>query len=136
MGIINVKLIALQALATFLWGVRFVFGSLHFIANQLGDLSMKELEQQENLGSSTDRSRPTSFRVSHVSDLLEENAGHLRSCHPSTTDPICSVSAFSKSDSDGDRKVFMVGQGDTPPTKQKRELPKLPPCKLQGQRGR
>jgi hypothetical protein len=68
MGIIIMKSMAFQALAMFSMGSRFVFGSLHFIVNQLGDLIMQEPEQQENSGSGINRSSPTLARVSLVSE--------------------------------------------------------------------
>jgi hypothetical protein len=40
MGIIIVKSLAFETLAKFSPSMRFVFGSLHFNANRLGDLSM------------------------------------------------------------------------------------------------
>jgi hypothetical protein len=40
MGTIIVKSMTFQGLAKFSLGSRFVFESLHFIANQLGDLTM------------------------------------------------------------------------------------------------
>jgi hypothetical protein len=48
MGIIIVKSMVSQALIEFLAGSRSVFRSLHFIANQLGDLSMQERTMGQN----------------------------------------------------------------------------------------
>jgi hypothetical protein len=47
-GINDVRSIAFKTLAKFSPGTRFVYGSLHFVANRLGDLSMQEPEQQES----------------------------------------------------------------------------------------
>jgi hypothetical protein len=44
MRIIIMKSMVSHALIMFSSSSRFVFGSMHFVANQLGDLSMQELE--------------------------------------------------------------------------------------------
>jgi hypothetical protein len=43
---------AFEASTKFLLDLRFVFGSIYFVANKLGDLSMQDPEQQEVSGSS------------------------------------------------------------------------------------
>jgi hypothetical protein len=48
------------------------------------------------------------------SDLSRENASHLGSHCPKMVDLIYNVMPFSESDSEGNREVFMVGQGDAP----------------------
>jgi hypothetical protein len=48
MRIVIVKLMASQALIKFLLGSRYVFRSLHFITNRLGDLSMLEMTTAQN----------------------------------------------------------------------------------------
>jgi hypothetical protein len=152
MGIIIVKSMAFQALAMFSTGSRFVFGSLHFIVNQLGDLIMQEPEQQENSGSGINQSSTTLARVSLVSeawlghesdvlrefesDLFKEDVGHLGSCHPNMEDSIYNVIALSESDSEGDREVFMMGKGGAPADQTKEEIDQATPSrKSQGLRG-
>jgi hypothetical protein len=63
MGIINVRSIAFKSSTKFLLGSRFIFGSMYFVANELGDLRTQELVQQEILGSGTDRFPPTMARI-------------------------------------------------------------------------
>jgi hypothetical protein len=98
------------------------FGSLLFIANKMGDLSLQEPKLQEITGSDTDRFPPTLVRVSLVceacprhgsnksgeskSDLSVDNVYHCKICCPIATDPIYKPS--SESDSEGDREIFMV----------------------------
>jgi hypothetical protein len=118
--------------------MRFVFGSLHFIANQLGDLSMKETKQPNNLGPRVDWYPLTPVQVSLVSearprhgsdvsrgfelDLSGENAGDPKSCHPNMVDQIYNVALLLKSNSEGDREDFMVGQGYPPADQTKEEI--------------
>jgi hypothetical protein len=54
------------------------------------------------------------------SDLSGDSTGHLRDCYPNTADPICNIMALLESDTEGDREVFMVGQGDALLNKQKK----------------
>jgi hypothetical protein len=114
-----------QASAKFLPGSGFVFGSLHFIANKLGDLSLQEPEQQKVLEPGTNRPPSSPARVGltlqtrpeHGSDVLgefesdtfRENTDHLRVRCPDTVDPIYSHIALSESNSKSIREIFMVG---------------------------
>jgi hypothetical protein len=114
-----------QASAKFLPGSGFVFGSLHFIANKFGDLSLQEPEQHKVSEPGTNRPPSSPARVGltlqtrpeHGSDVLGEsesdtfgeNTGHLRVCCPNTVDPIYNHIALSESDSESNREIFMVG---------------------------
>jgi hypothetical protein len=60
------RLMPFESTTKFLPDLRFVFGSLYFIANKLGDLSMQEPEQQEVSGSGADQLILTPARVSLI----------------------------------------------------------------------
>jgi hypothetical protein len=68
-----VKSMMFQSTSKFLLGSRLVFGSLLFIADKMGDLSLQEPKSREIAGSGTDRIPPLEL-VSHVR-------------HNSSTDP-------------------------------------------------
>jgi hypothetical protein len=113
-----------------------VFGSLLFIADKMGDLSLQEPESWEIAGSDTDRFPPTPARVGlaceaqlgHESSRLGEseldpsgnNVDHHMICCPDAAHPICKPSP--ESDSDGGREVFMVGQGEPPANQTEAEI--------------
>jgi hypothetical protein len=108
---------------------RLVFGSLHFVANQLRDLSMQEPEPSEILGSGVDwvpltlaQDGPTfAARLGHESNTARESewgssgndVDHFGTRFLEASDPICGFMPISEHDSDNDCEVFMVGQGDT-----------------------
>jgi hypothetical protein len=48
-------------------------------------------------------------------DPSEDNADHTHDASAAVTDPICQSPL--ESDSEGDREVFMVGEGEQPPEK-------------------
>jgi hypothetical protein len=107
-----------------------MFGSLHFITNQLGDLIMQESEPQKTPSSDIDRILSTSAQDStalsmqpeHETNLMRESesgsSGNNIDCFglhsPRVVDPIYNYRLFSESDSNNSHEVFMVGQGDAP----------------------
>jgi hypothetical protein len=126
-----VRSMAFQSTSKFLPDSRLVFGSLLFIADKMGDLSLQEPESQEINGVGIDRVHPIPARdgfaceaqLRHRSCLLGESdpypsgdsVDHHEICCPTVIDPIYKPSL--ESDSDSGQEVFMVGQGE-PPTDQ------------------
>jgi hypothetical protein len=126
---------AFQSTSKFFSGSRLVFGSILFIADKMGDLSLQELESLEIVGSGIDHFPPPPARVyltceaqlgngSSISGESEldpsgGNADHHEMCCPDAADPIYKPSP--ESDSDNNQEIFMVGQAEPPP----------PPTKLQ-----
>jgi hypothetical protein len=70
-------------------GSRFMFICSHFIANQLGDLSMEELEPQETPGSTSTRLPPTQLRTDeslwHGPGMSPAHRGNPSRIPPGTT---------------------------------------------------
>jgi hypothetical protein len=111
-------------------------GSLLFMTDKFRDLKLQELELQEDMRSGTDCLPPGLVRVDLVSEaqhghtlgLLGERdpnpskdkADHTTADHEATTDLIHRLSP--KSNSEGDRGVYMVAQGDQPPDKTIKEI--------------
>jgi hypothetical protein len=110
-------------------GSRWVLGSLLFIADKFGDTNLREPESSEVIGSGTGSLPPSRVRVDLVNesqlrhgpiemgkvdpDPLEDNTDHTQVLTVAVSDPICQ--SPSESDSEGDREVFMVGEGEQPP---------------------
>jgi hypothetical protein len=131
-----VILMAFQSITKFLLGSRWVLGSLLFIADKFRDLSLQEFEPSEVTGSGTGHLSPAPVQVSlinktqlrHESIKLEEasldssgdKADHNPAGSPATIDPI--YQSPLKSDSVGDRKVYMVGQSEQPTEKTDEEI--------------
>jgi hypothetical protein len=117
-----------QSSSKFLPGSRLASGSLLFIANQMGDLSLSEPASREIVGSGTDRVHliPTrdglayEAQLGHKTCLSAEseldpsmdNTDHHKVCCPTTTYPIYKPSP--EFDSDNGQVVFMVGLGEPP----------------------
>jgi hypothetical protein len=107
---------------------RLVFISLLFIADKMGNLSLKVHEPMEDAGSDADRFLPTPFQVGLAcraqfklgsSKMGELELDPSRDCIDhngisclKVVDPIYKPSSGSASD--GGREVFMVGQGEPP----------------------
>jgi hypothetical protein len=124
-----VRAMVFQSMTKFLPDSRWVLGSLLFIADKFGDLNLQEPESCEVNRSGTDHIPPAPVWV----DLINEaQLGHglvkLGKTDPnpsgdkvdhtladSTTiiDPIYQSSP--ESESEGNREVYMVGQGEEPP---------------------
>jgi hypothetical protein len=113
-----------------------VFGSLLFIADKMGDLSLQEPELWEITGSDTDCLAPMSVLVglaceaqlkhesirSGESELgpSRDHVNHHMVCCPDIADLIYKPS--SESDSNGGQEVFMVGQGERPTNQIEEEI--------------
>jgi hypothetical protein len=136
MRFIYVRSMAFKSTSKFLSGSRLVFGSILFVADKMGDLSLKELKLWEITGSDTDHFPPTSAqvgltceaRLGHGSSQLGEsesdpsgdNCNHHEICCPDVADPIYKPSLESKSD--GGPKVFMVGKANPPANQTNAEI--------------
>jgi hypothetical protein len=110
----------------FLFGSRWVLGSLLFIVDKFGDLSLQEPESREVIRSDIVHHPPAPIWVSlvnkaqlrHGSDKLgttdtdpsRDKADHNLVGSPVITDPI--NQSPPKSDSKGGKAVYMVGQGE------------------------
>jgi hypothetical protein len=113
----------------FLPGSRWFLGSLEFITNKFGDLSLQEPESHEVARSCTSRLPLDPVQVDLVSeaqlrhelnalgetdsDPTRDKANHTLATLTATTDPIYQSSLESNSENSGE--VYMVGQGDPPP---------------------
>jgi hypothetical protein len=115
-----VRTLAFQFAAKFLPGSRWFLGSVEFLTNKFGNLSLQEPELSKVVRSGTDHLPPTLVRVSLVSeaqlelnslgemdmDPMEDGADHTLAAQAATTDLIYSLS--SGSDSEYEREVYMV----------------------------
>jgi hypothetical protein len=63
-----VRSMVFQSINNFLHGSRWVLGSLLFIADKFGDLSLQESESPEVIGSGTGRLPPASVRVGLINE--------------------------------------------------------------------
>jgi hypothetical protein len=114
---------AFQSTAKFLPVSTWVLGSLLFIADKFGDLSLQETESREIIGSGTSHLPPAPVRVSLIneaqlrhgsnklgkmdSDPSEDKADHKSTSSPATIDPIYQPPM--ESDSNVNKEVYMVG---------------------------
>jgi hypothetical protein len=126
---IYVKSMAFDSTSRFLPGSRLVIGSVLFIADKMGDLSLHQPESWEIDGSNTDHFPLTPTRDGLAcearlgcgssgpgefeSDPSGDSVDHHEICCPDTTDP--NYKRWLESDFDGGQEVFIVGQGDPPP---------------------
>jgi hypothetical protein len=148
-GFIYVRSMVFESAIKFLSGSRLVFGSLLFIADMMGDLSLQESEPQAIIGSDADQFPPTPVRVSLAcearpehksnklaeskSDLFGDTVSHHDIYCPITADPI--YKPLWESDSDDNREIFMVGQSEPSSTKPKKRSPEQVKQKLPERRG-
>jgi hypothetical protein len=118
-----VRSMTFQSTTKFHPGSRWVLGSLLFIADKFGDLSLQEPESPEIVGSGTGHLLPVPVQVGLISEgqlrhgFIElgeadsnpwgDKADHNKASSPTTTDPM--YQSPPKFDSEGDREVFMVG---------------------------
>jgi hypothetical protein len=114
---------AFQSTTKFLPGSRWFLGSLEFLTDKFGNLSLQEPELSRVAGSGTGCLPPAPVRVGLVNearlglgslggtdtDLVDDRADHTLATQAAATDPIYSLS--SGSDSEYDREVYMVEQG-------------------------
>ena len=98
------RALAFQLITKFLLGLRWVLGSLLFIADKFGDPNLQEPESQEVDGSSTDSLPSAPVRVGLVNgaqlkhrhnllgktdpDPSRDKADHTPAVHIATTDPM------------------------------------------------
>jgi hypothetical protein len=127
---------AFQSTTKFLSGSRWVLGSLLFIADKFRNLSLQEPKSHEVARLGIGRLPPAPVQVSLVNeaqlrhrsiklgktdtDLLGHKADHTLAILITITDPIYQMPP--KSDSEGDREVFMEGEGEQPTEKTIEEI--------------
>jgi hypothetical protein len=118
-----------QSTTEFLLGSRWFLGSLEFLTDQFGNLSLQEPELSKVARSSTDCLPPTLVRVGLINeaqlrlgslgemdtDPVEDRADHTLAALAAATDLIYSPS--SGSDSEYSREVYMMEQGGELPEK-------------------
>jgi hypothetical protein len=114
---------AFQSTTNFLPDSRWFLGSLEFLTDKFGNLSLQEPELSEVIRSGTSRLPPAPVRVDLINEAqlrlgssgkmdvasIEDTADHPPVAQVATTDPIYSPS--SRSDSKYGREVYMVEQG-------------------------
>jgi hypothetical protein len=131
-----VRAMVFQITTKFLPGSRCVIGSLLFIANKFGDLNLQKPESCEVVGSGTGHLPPAPVRVDLVNearlghglvklgkmelDPSGDKTDHTLAVLAAITDPIYQSSP--ESDSEGDREVYIVGQGEEPHEKTVEEI--------------
>jgi hypothetical protein len=131
-----VRAMTFQSTTKFLPGSRWFLGSLEFITNKFGDLSLQEPKWSEVIRSSTGRLLVGLVRVSLIneaqlrhkfnvlgemdSDPTQDKVDHTLAVPVATTDPIYQSSSESNSEDIGE--VYMVGQGDLSPAKTTEEI--------------
>jgi hypothetical protein len=120
-----------QSTTKFLLGSRWFLGSLEFLTDKFGDLSLQEPESSEVTGLGTGRLPPALIQVSLINeaelshgldslgetdtDPTKDKADNTLAILAATTDPIYWRS--SESNFEYGREVYMVGQSDQPPEK-------------------
>jgi hypothetical protein len=125
-----------QSANKFLPGSRCFLGSLEFITDKFGDLSLQEPESSEVTRSGNGHCPLDPVRVYLVnksqlrhglnvlgdmdSDPARDKFDHTLAVSVATTDPIYQSSSESNSENGGE--VYMVGQGDPPPGKTTKEI--------------
>jgi hypothetical protein len=133
-----VKTLSFHSTTKFLHGSRWFWGSLDFLIDKFGDLSLQEPESSKVAESRIGRLPPAPVRVGlineaelgHRLDLLgetdtnpdptEDKADHALVVLATVIDPICQLSL--ESDSEYGEEVYMVGQGCQPPEKTTKEI--------------
>jgi hypothetical protein len=125
-----------QSTTKFLPVSRWFLGSLEFITDKFGDLTLQEPESRGIIGSDTGRLPPAPVRVGLVnvaqlrhrlselgktdSDHTWDKADHTLAVSVATTDPTHQPSLESNSESDGE--VYIVGNREELPNKSVKEI--------------
>jgi hypothetical protein len=125
-----------QSITKFLPDLRWVLGSLLFIADMFGDLNLQELESCVITGSGTRCLPPTVVWVGLINEAQLEHGpvklgkmdtdpsgdkvDHTLVVLAAITDPIYQLPL--ESDSEDNWEVFMVGEGEQPPRKTAEEI--------------
>jgi hypothetical protein len=131
-----VRTTAFQSTTKFLPSSRWFLGSLIFLTDKFGDLSLQEPKSSEVVGSGSSRLPPTLVRVGLINeeqlrlgldslgemdtDPSVDKADQTLAVMAAATDPIYQPS--SESDSEYGEEVYMVGQGNQPQENQLRGL--------------
>jgi hypothetical protein len=122
---------AYQSTTKFLPGSRWFLGSLQFVTDKFGDLTLQEAESCRIIGSGTDHLPPAPIQVGLVTEAwlrhglcelgktssnpARDKADHTLAVLAATTDPIYQSSL--EFDSNGGGEVYMVGNGEELPDK-------------------
>jgi hypothetical protein len=125
-----------QSVNKFLPSSSWFLGSLEFITDKFGDLTLQDPGSCEVVGSCTGHLPPDPARVELISeahlghglnklgemdsDLAWDKADHTLAASAATTDPIYQSSSESDYESNGE--VCIVGQGDPPQDKTTEEI--------------
>jgi hypothetical protein len=113
-----------QSTTKFMPDSRWFLGSLQFITDKFGILTLQEPESREIIRSGTCRLSPTPVRVGLINeaqlehglselgktglDPIGDKADHIMAVSVAITNPICQ--SPSESDSEGGKEVYMVGE--------------------------
>jgi hypothetical protein len=130
------RAMAFQSTTKFLPDSRWVLGSLVFIADKIGDLNLQEPELHKviRLGTVCLPPAPVQVNLINEAQLITgfiklgktdpvpsgDKVEHTSAVSIVKTYPIYRLSP--ESDSEGDREVCMVGQGEEPPEKTIKEI--------------
>jgi hypothetical protein len=125
-----------QSTTKFLLGSRWFLGSLQFLTDKFGNLSLQELKLGKVAGSGTGGLPPAPVSVGLVNeaqhehelgslgemdtDPVEDKANHTQAAQTTAIDPICPPSSESNSVYDG--VGYMVEQGGEPLEKRAEEI--------------
>jgi hypothetical protein len=110
-----------QSTTKFLPGLRWVLGSLLFIADNFGDLNLQDSESREvSLINEAQLGHGLVMLGKTDPDPLGDKADHTSVVPGAITDPIHQSSP--ESDSEGDWEVYMVEQGEEPLEKTVEEI--------------
>jgi hypothetical protein len=134
--IIYVRSMVYRSTSKFLPGLRLVFGSLLFITDKFGDLSLQEPESPEVAGLGTgclplalvQVGLVNKARLRHGSSMTgkaDPDPSGDKADHNQASPPVATYSIYqspSELDSDDDRGVYMVGQGEEPTEKTTKEI--------------
>jgi hypothetical protein len=121
-----VRSMMFQSTTKFLPGSRWVLESLLFVADKFGDLSLQEPESWEVVGSGIGRLPPAPVRVSLINEAQLQHGSTMprkTNSNPSgdkanhnlagsTTTIYLIYQLPLELESEGDRQIYMVGQGE------------------------
>jgi hypothetical protein len=127
---------AYQSTTKYVHGSRLFLGSIQFITDKFGDLTLQEPESRKINRSGTGCLPPAPVRVDLIneaqlrhglselgkpdSDPTGDKVDHTRAAPTATIDSICQSPP--RSDSKGDREVYMVGNREELPNKSIEEI--------------